>query len=180
MHREQAQSKVAAREIAYIRPNISVTSRTVHRRLSLAGISPLRFEKSTPESRASSFRHENSLTVAVACAGILSGKGPQAGGSQVEMEAMLAQHPAYDKGGAAWLQTRAYDCWWKPGHPGWSVWPADSEQFIRGVVEAGDAILAPVQIIAPVPTTPHSRYHPGTQRCFTGPSLAVAYLFACR
>ena len=94
-------------------------------------------------------------------AGILSGKGPQAGGSQVEMEALLAQHPAYDKAGAAWLQARAYDCWWKPGHPGWSVWPADSEQFIRGVVEAGDAILAPVQIIAPVPITPHSRYTQG-------------------
>ena len=74
------------------------------------------------------------------------------------MEALLAQHPAYDRQMANWLQQRALECWWRPGHPGWSIWPADSEQFIRGVVEAGDAILAPVQIIAPVPATPHASY----------------------
>ena len=85
------------------------------------------------------------------------------------MEALLAQHPAYDRQVANWLQQRALECWWRPGHPGWSIWPADSEQFIRGVVEAGDAILAPVQIIAPVPATPHASYAQSRLPLWTGP-----------
>lgn len=54
----------------------------------------------------------------------------------------------------------ASDCWWRPGHPGWSIWPADSEQFIRSVLEAGNTILSPVQIVAPVPKTPHNKHAP--------------------
>ena len=55
----------------------------------------------------------------------------------------------------------ASDCWWRPGHPGWSIWPADSEQFIRSVLEAGNTILSPVQIVAPVPKTPHNKLPSG-------------------
>lgn len=27
------------------------------------------------------------------------------------------------------LQKEAYDCWWQPGHPGWTFYPFDSESF---------------------------------------------------
>lgn len=94
-------------------------------------------------------------------AGLLSRKGGQSGGTQVEMDAILAQHPMYDRSAVAWLQQQACQCWWRPGHPGWSIWPADSEQFIRGVVEPGDAMLTPVQVVAPPPLTPHSLYPKG-------------------
>ena len=91
-------------------------------------------------------------------AGLLHKKGLNRSGQQVEMEATLTQQPGFDRSHAAWLQQQAIECWWRPGHPGWSVWPADSEQFIRGVVDAGNTILSPVQIIAPVPACPHSSY----------------------
>lgn len=74
----------------------------------------------------------------------------------------MLQHPGYDKAQARWQQRAAVDCWWRPGHPGWAVWPADSEQFVRGVVEAGDAVLSPIQIIAPLPNTSHATYRQGT------------------
>ena len=73
------------------------------------------------------------------------------------MTATLQQHPAYDRQKAAGLQEAAAEAWWRPGHPGWTIWPADSEQFVRGVVEAGSAAsLSPIQVAAPVPATPHS------------------------
>jgi len=78
------------------------------------------------------------------------------GASQVELNASLAQHPSYDRASGAALQKGAVEAWWQPGHPGWAIWPADSEQFMRGVVEAGDPALSPIQIIAPLPATPHS------------------------
>ena len=31
------------------------------------------------------------------------------------------------------LQGRAEEDWWLPGHPGWTIWPADSEQFLHQV-----------------------------------------------
>ena len=96
---------------------------------------------------------------------MLSGKGSHPGARQVELEAIMLQHPVYDKAQARLQQRAAVDCWWRPGHPGWSVWPADSEQFVRGVVEAGDAVLSPIQIIAPLPNTSHATYRPGNKNC---------------
>jgi len=71
------------------------------------------------------------------------------------MIATLQQHPAYDRQTAASLQKAAVEAWWQPGHPGWTIWPADSEQFMRGVVEPGSPALSPIQISAPMPATPH-------------------------
>lgn len=75
------------------------------------------------------------------------------------MAAVNVPRPMADNGLTYWGTVQAAsDCWWRPGHPGWSIWPADSEQFIRSVLEAGNTILSPVQIVAPVPKTPHNKH----------------------
>ncbi|KAK9841626.1 hypothetical protein WJX74_008974 [Apatococcus lobatus] len=89
--------------------------------------------------------------------GLLRKKAMAAG--HVTMEATLpAQQNSQERETVVRLQQAASDCWWRPGHPGWSIWPADSEQFIRSVLEAGNTILSPVQIVAPVPKTPHNKH----------------------
>ncbi len=73
------------------------------------------------------------------------------------MSASLQQHPAYDRQKASHLQKAAVEAWWQPGHPGWTIWPADSEQFMRGVVEAATPSHAAIQVSAPLPATPYGR-----------------------
>ena len=72
------------------------------------------------------------------------------------MEAVFTQQQGtYERGVVAQLLQAASEDWWKPGHPGWAIWPADSEHFLRQVCDAGSAVMRPVQITAPVPATPH-------------------------
>eukprot|EP00884_Botryococcus_braunii_P005106 jgi/Botrbrau1/14597/Bobra.242_2s0007.1 len=77
-------------------------------------------------------------------------------GGHVTMEAVLpGSQTDYDRQMVERLQRQAVKCWYQPGHPGWSIWPADSEQFVQGVCSAQPGAVAPgpVQIVAPVPTT---------------------------
>jgi hypothetical protein len=72
------------------------------------------------------------------------------------MEAVLpGSQTDYDRQMVERLQRQAVKCWYQPGHPGWSIWPADSEQFVQGVCSAQPGAVAPgpVQIVAPVPMT---------------------------
>ena len=110
--------------------------------------------------------------------GMLSGKGDQPGsGDQLEVHAVLAQHPQFDRQAVVWMQKKAVKCWWKLGHPGWSIWPADSEQFIRNVVEAGDGLTA-VQIQANVPITSHASATQSQSSFLPSHGEACSHLFS--
>lgn len=48
------------------------------------------------------------------------------------------------------LQPGAVASWWQPGHPGWAIYPVDSEQFMS--TGALDSVSVPnEQIVAPQP-----------------------------
>ena len=50
------------------------------------------------------------------------------------MEAVFTtQQEAHEQQQVQQLQGQAQDDWWLPGHPGWAIWPADSDQFLRQV-----------------------------------------------
>jgi hypothetical protein len=76
-------------------------------------------------------------------------------GGYVTMEAVLpVSQTDYDRQMVERLQRQAVKCWYQAGHPGWSIWPADSEQFVQGVcTQPGTVTPGPVQIVAPVPLT---------------------------
>ena len=49
------------------------------------------------------------------------------------------------------LQPGAVASWWQPGHPGWAIYPVDSEQFMS--TGALESVSVPnEQILAPPPT----------------------------
>ena len=48
------------------------------------------------------------------------------------------------------LQPGAVASWWQPGHPGWAIYPVDSEQFMStGALE--NVNVTNEQIVAPLP-----------------------------
>lgn len=48
------------------------------------------------------------------------------------------------------LQPGAVASWWQPGHPGWAIYPVDSEQFMS--TGALESVSVPnEQIVAPQP-----------------------------
>ena len=64
-------------------------------------------------------------------AGLLK-KKEDAGGAQTTLEATLVQRlAAGEKESIKKLQKRASICWWQPGHPGWAVWPVDTQHFLQ-------------------------------------------------
>ena len=57
------------------------------------------------------------------------------------------------------LQPGAVASWWQPGHPGWAIYPVDSEQFIStGALESVSVLSE--QIVAPPPTLAGARTVP--------------------
>ena len=79
------------------------------------------------------------MTMCMSCAGLLRKRGEDT--ASVTMEATLAgQLNAAGEAQLAALARAAAEAWWRPGHPGWSIWPAESEQFLRGVCGAASAV----------------------------------------
>ena len=65
-------------------------------------------------------------------AGLLRRK--QLEGCNVTMEAVFTpQQDAAEQRQVLQLQSQADEDWWLPGHPGWAIWPADSDQFLHQV-----------------------------------------------
>lgn len=65
------------------------------------------------------------------CAGLLRKRGEDAAG--LTLDATLADQ--LDPAGGAALAALAADAacaWWRPGHPGWTICPLDSDEFLRG------------------------------------------------
>ena len=56
------------------------------------------------------------------------------------------------------LQPQAVASWWQPGHPGWAIYPVDSEQFMS--TGALDNVSVPNESTLVAPPPPDS---PGTQ-----------------
>ena len=53
------------------------------------------------------------------------------------MEAVFTpQQDAAEQRQVLSLQAQADEDWWLPGHPGWAIWPADSDQFLHQVQPA--------------------------------------------
>jgi hypothetical protein len=51
--------------------------------------------------------------------------------AQTTMEAtLMAQQTPSQRDQVAALQPQAAQAWWAPGHPGWAIYPVDSEQFM--------------------------------------------------
>ncbi len=65
--------------------------------------------------------------------GLLEKRGPDAGGGgAAEMEATLTgQLGGPQRDLARRLQRAAALAWWRAGHPGWAIWPVDTEAFMR-------------------------------------------------
>ena len=56
------------------------------------------------------------------------------------------------------LQPGAVASWWQPGHPGWAIYPVDSEQFMStGALE--NVNVTNEQIVAPLPMGCESLLH---------------------
>ena len=44
------------------------------------------------------------------------------------------------------LQREASLSWWQPGHPGWAIWPVDSDSFMKGAQAQVEALLREAQL----------------------------------
>ena len=78
--------------------------------------------------------------VTIAHAGLLRRK--QLEGGHILMEAVFTtQQDAHEQQQVQGLQGQASDDWWLPGHPGWAIWPADSDEFLRQVSTTTAALL---------------------------------------
>lgn len=66
-------------------------------------------------------------------AGLLKAKA-DSGGQQTTLEAILVTRlPPGEKEKLKRLQRQATISWWQPGHPGWAVWPVDTQAFLQDV-----------------------------------------------
>ncbi|BDA44884.1 probable calmodulin-binding protein 60 B at N-terminal half [Coccomyxa sp. Obi] len=72
-------------------------------------------------------------------------------GLQTTMEAtLMAQQTPAQREQVRQLQPGAVASWWQPGHPGWAIYPVDSEQFMS--TGALESVSVPnEQIVAPQP-----------------------------
>lgn len=66
------------------------------------------------------------------------------------------------------LQPQAVASWWQPGHPGWAIYPVDSEQFMS--TGALDNVSVPNESTLVAPPPPDS---PGT-------AIACCVIVVCR
>jgi hypothetical protein len=86
-------------------------------------------------------------------------------GAQTTMEAtLMAQQTPGQREQVRQLQPSAVGSWWQSGHPGWAIYPVDSEQFIStGVL---DAVNVQDQLPPRVPTQDHGQppRYSGTRR----------------
>ncbi len=65
-------------------------------------------------------------------AGLLQKRGADPEGADATMEATLTgQLGEKQRDLARRLQRQAALAWWRPGHPGWAIWPVDTEHFMR-------------------------------------------------
>ena len=82
-------------------------------------------------------------------AGLLQKKSQD--GLQTTMEAtLMAQQTPAQREQVRQLQPGAVASWWQPGHPGWAIYPVDSEQFMStGALE--NVSVTNEQIVAPLP-----------------------------
>ena len=63
--------------------------------------------------------------------GLLQKRGADNGGADETMEATLTgQLGTQQRDLARRLQRQAALAWWRAGHPGWAIWPVDTEHFI--------------------------------------------------
>jgi hypothetical protein len=76
-------------------------------------------------------------------------------GVQTTMEAtLMAQQTPGQRDQVRALQPRAAEAWWQPGHPGWAIYPVDSEQFLSSGTLEPAAVAG--SIMALPPATPQA------------------------
>ncbi|KAK9790768.1 hypothetical protein WJX73_001816 [Symbiochloris irregularis] len=81
----------------------------------------------------------------------------EASGDQTTLEAtLMAQLDASQRETLRKLQREASLSWWQPGHPGWAIWPVDSDSFMKGAQAQGPERL-PKLDSPPPPRVPSSR-----------------------
>ena len=77
-------------------------------------------------------------------------------GAQTTMEAtLMAQQTPAQRDQVRSLQPQAAASWWQPGHPGWAIYPVDSDQFLAtGALDTAALSSAREhQVTLPVPVT---------------------------
>ena len=62
------------------------------------------------------------------------------------------------------LQPAAVNQWWDNAHPGWAIYPRDSEGFLSNVA---DPMQAHEQIVAPMPPSSSDNSYPGTAQAIS-------------
>lgn len=78
-------------------------------------------------------------------AGLLTKR--EASGDQTTLEAtLMAQLDANQRETLRRLQREASLSWWQPGHPGWAIWPVDSDGFMKGAQAQVEALLREAQL----------------------------------
>ncbi|KAK9846825.1 hypothetical protein WJX84_002893 [Apatococcus fuscideae] len=84
--------------------------------------------------------------------GLLQKKGQD--GTQTTMEATLtSQQTPGQREQVRQLQPQAVNGWWQPGHPGWAIYPVDSDSFMNTGALDNVAVLHD-HIVAPLPPSP--------------------------
>ena len=77
---------------------------------------------------------------ATCCAGLLTNKGVV--GDHATLEATLvSQLQAPEREQLRKLQGEASSAWWQQGHPGWAIWPVDSDAFQKAANSQVEALV---------------------------------------
>lgn len=77
-------------------------------------------------------------------------------GEPATMEASLLQRiPSEEKEKVKKLMKRASTAWWLPGHPGWAIWPIDTQNFMQNIPAPVSAFTPSSNLPLPLPSLPH-------------------------
>ncbi|KAL3159748.1 PSII 6.1 kDa protein [Trebouxia sp. C0009 RCD-2024] len=106
--------------------------------------------------------------------GLLQKKSQE--GTQTTMEAtLMAQQTPAQREQVRQLQPQAVSSWWQPGHPGWAIYPVDSEHFMS--TGALDNVSVPNEstLVAPPPPDSPGRASPPYNQMHDSPPYGVPF-----
>ncbi|KAK9825131.1 hypothetical protein WJX81_002021 [Elliptochloris bilobata] len=105
--------------------------------------------------------------------GLLQKGAAANGGLNATMEATLTgQLGGQQRDLARRLQRQAALAWWRAGHPGWAIWPVDTEHFMRNAQAGTSVVASEAAPTSPTPSRSPSDSSPSF-RGFVAPDLGL-------
>lgn len=106
--------------------------------------------------------------------GLLQKKSQE--GTQTTMEAtLMAQQTPAQREQVRQLQPQAVASWWQPGHPGWAIYPVDSEQFMSTGALDNVSVPSDSTLVAPPPPDSPGAASPPYNQMQDSPPYAAPY-----